>query len=144
MQPTFEFEFSEERPDEKNVYSIAYSTTEDRIVGKMKMVVSFHPLGVMYGNRIEYVYDISFEPPTIAINLYRHNHSWNGTGAQKLVSITIELTGDYETPWWLKTGELRETVETEGAKKTIQMILDYIKDLFQWTMEEYFTIEVEQ
>ena len=120
-------EFSEVRPEEKNVYSITYST-EDKMVRKMKMVVSFHPLGLMCEDRIEYVYDIEFKPPTIHINVLRHR-SWDVTKTRRVAKFSVDLPDDFEIPWWLNPDELVDTIRAEGTRKTIELIFDYLKAL---------------
>ena len=137
-------EFFEEIEEEKMIYRINIENIEDGIIKKMKIITSYHPLGLMYGNRIEYLYDISFEPPTITINVYRRNYSWNGTGAKKIIKFSVELPDDYETPWWLDFNELKDAVETQKAKETVKWIFDYLKDLLSWISSEYLNLQEDE
>jgi len=117
------------------VYSIAYST-EDKMVRKMKIIISYHPLGLRYGSRIEYLYDISFEPPAIYVDVLRHNHSWGGTKTKRLTAFSVRLPDGFETPWWLLEDQLGDTIKTEGTKKAIELIFDYLKILLSWVSSE--------
>jgi hypothetical protein len=107
---------------------------ENNIV-TMLMIKSFYkPLGLNYGNRHGYIWIIEYDAGELKVEWIERAYEWNGTYTKTLAEMSIK-TDFEELPWFVDMPDLVETVESLGVQKAIDLILDYLRDLFTMAFE---------
>jgi len=102
---------------------------ENNIVTMLRIESFYKPLGRKYGNRHGYIWVIEYDASRLKVEWIEQAYEWNGTYTKTLAEMSIKTDFD-ELPWFVDAVDLVETVESLDPQKAIDLILDYLKDLF--------------
>jgi len=128
--------FEGERVEQGKVfYEIEYENKgEDYWEGVTRIHKIWYPIWP-YGNYVRYTMEIKLEDD-LCFRSYRVRMNWNGTGADRLSRICVDVS-DLEDIPFLMPSEIEKIQDVEGIKSFLDDIKRFINDTASYMIEKF-------